>query len=61
LAQEKQLTRQRDQLNRQCRELSEGPHETSPNYNLTDGVRHHDRYGVDGFFDGNCFTGEVRE
>jgi predicted dithiol-disulfide oxidoreductase (DUF899 family) len=28
-----------------------GRNETGPNYNLTDWVRHHDRYGADGFVD----------
>jgi predicted dithiol-disulfide oxidoreductase (DUF899 family) len=28
-----------------------GRNETGPNYNLTDWVRHHDRYGTEGFVD----------
>jgi predicted dithiol-disulfide oxidoreductase (DUF899 family) len=37
--------------------MSKGRNETGPNYNLTDWVRHHDRYGAGGFVDA---TGRYR-
>ena len=49
LRQEKELTRLRDELSRQRRELPwvkvEKPYVFGPNHDLTDWVRHHDRYG----------------
>jgi hypothetical protein len=35
-----------------------GRNETGPNFNLTDWVRHHDRYGADGHVD---HTGRFQE